>query len=86
MALDNIDPTVMAEIINGVKSGMIPILMKELKSLDIPGVNEKIGKKRGREREGGEGGKKKRRAKKRRERKKKMLISLQMRGSLGRST
>eukprot|EP00026_Physarum_polycephalum_P011807 Phypoly_transcript_12051.p1 GENE.Phypoly_transcript_12051~~Phypoly_transcript_12051.p1 ORF type:complete len:221 (+),score=48.30 Phypoly_transcript_12051:65-727(+) len=42
MALDNIDPVVMAEIINGVKSSMIPILLKELKSLEIPSVNERI--------------------------------------------
>ena len=70
MALDNIDPAVMAEIINGVKSGMIPILMKELKSLDIPGVNEKIGKKRGREREGRRRGRKEEEKSKKEEREK----------------
>lgn len=45
MGLTDIDPTVMTELLGGMAKSMIPMLKEQLQSVQIPAVNEQIGKK-----------------------------------------
>jgi len=40
--LENLDSTVITEVLNGVKGGVIPIMIKQLSAMTIPSISEKV--------------------------------------------
>jgi len=42
VALENLDSSVITEVLNGIKGGVIPIMLKQLSAMTIPGMSEQI--------------------------------------------